>query len=251
MKRRSLLVAALASSFVPPAGDAQEAGSQGEKRAPDVPPVATFSIAALDPETGEIGVAVQSRIVAVGAIVPFARAGVGAVATQARANVGYGRLGLLALGSGLDAEETLDLLIREDPLRESRQVGVLDASGTTARFTGSECHGWAGGAGGENFTVQGNILEGPAVVEAMAEAYQNSEGVLAERLLAALRAGQEAGGDRRGRQSAALLVVREGWGYGGVGDRLRDLRVDEHPEPIRELERVYRAHRNLFPRPEP
>lgn len=216
----------------------------------DVPPVATFSIVAVDPDTGEIGVAVQSKIVGVGAIVPFARAGVGAVATQAYANTGYGPLALQAMEAGMSARDTVNLLITRDPLRESRQVGVIAADGTAAQFTGHQCHGWAGGEVGEHFAVQGNILTGAEVVEAMAEAFRESEGVLAERLIAALRAGQEAGGDRRGRQSAALLVVREGWGYGGIGDRFRDVRVDDHETPVEELEKVYQKHRALFPRPE-
>lgn len=214
------------------------------------PPVATFSIVAVDRETGEIGVAVQSKIVGVGSIVPFARAGVGAVATQAFANTGYGPLGLLAMEAGMNAKDTLALVTRDDPARDSRQVGVVTAAGDADSFTGKDCHGWAGSKVGDGYAVQGNILAGPAVVEAMAAAFEESEGVLAERLIAALRAGQEAGGDRRGRQSAALLVVRKGWGYGGVGDRLRDVRVDEHEKPIEELERVYRMHRELFPRPE-
>ena len=212
-------------------------------------PVATFSIVAIDPETGEIGVAVQSKIVGVGAIVPFAKAGVGAVATQSYANTGYGPLALLAFESNLDAAANIELLTRDDPLKATRQVGVISANGDAANFTGSDCHEWAGGMTGENYAVQGNILAGPEVIEAMAKAFENRKGVLAERLIAALAAGQEAGGDRRGRQSASLLVVRDSWGYGGVSDRFRDVRVDDHPTPITELERVYRIHRDLFPRP--
>ena len=219
-------------------------------RADAPPPVATFSIVAVDPDTGEIGVAVQSKIVGVGSIVPFAKAGVGAVATQSYANVGYGPLGLLALDSGLTPDKTLNLLTRDDPLRESRQVGIIAADGTSANFTGKECHSWAGGKIGKNYAVQGNILAGPEVIDAMATAFENTSGVLAERLIAALRAGQKAGGDKRGRQSAALLIVRDGWGYGGLNDRYRDIRVDEHETPIKELERVYRKHLELFPRPD-
>ena len=214
------------------------------------PPVATFSIVAVDPDTVEIGVAVQSKIVGVGSIVPFAKAGVGAVATQSFANTGYGPLGLLALQSNLDPDQTIKLLTGNDPLHPSRQVGVISASGEAATFTGDDCHGWAGGLTGENYAVQGNILTGPEVVEAMAKAFEETEGVLAERLIASLAAGQEAGGDKRGRQSASLLIVREGWGCGGVDDRFRDVRVDDHATPIAELERVYRLHRKLFPRPE-
>lgn len=213
------------------------------------PPVATFSIVAVDPDTGEIGVAVQSKIVGVGSIVPFAKAGVGAVATQSFANTGYGPLGLLALQSDLDPDQTIKLLTENDPLHPSRQVGVISADGEAATFTGDDCHGWAGGLTGENYAVQGNILTGPEVVEAMARAFEEAEGVLAERLIAALAAGQEAGGDKRGRQSASLLIVRESWGYGGIDDRFRDVRVDDHATPIAELERVYRLHRELFPRP--
>ncbi|MEM6280198.1 MAG: DUF1028 domain-containing protein [Verrucomicrobiota bacterium] len=212
--------------------------------------MATFSIVAMDPETGEIGVAVQSRIVGVGAVVPFARAGVGAIATQAYANTGYGPLALQALEAGLSSEETRNLLVRDDPLREMRQFGLVSFDGSSASFTGQRCLTWAGSIVGENFAVQGNILTGPTVVEAMAKAFGESEGILAERLIAALHAGQSAGGDSRGKQSAALLVVREGWGYGGVNDRFRDIRVDDHETPIRELERVYYLHRQLFPRPD-
>ncbi len=213
------------------------------------PPVATFSIVAVDPDTGEIGVAVQSKIVGVGSIVPFAKAGVGAIATQSFANTGYGPLGLLALQSDLDPDQTIKLLTENDPLHPSRQVGVISADGEAATFTGDDCHGWAGGLTGENYAVQGNILTGPEVVEAMAKAFEEAEGVLAERLIASLAAGQEAGGDKRGRQSASLLIVRESWGYGGIDDRFRDVRVDDHATPIAELERVYRLHRELFPRP--
>lgn len=213
------------------------------------PPVATFSIVAVDPDTGEIGVAVQSKIIGVGSIVPFAKAGVGAVATQSFANTGYGPLALRAFSEGISPDEVIRILTLDDPLRERRQVGVIDAHGKAANFTGKECHGWAGGIVGENFSVQGNILTGRAVVEEMARAFAETKGVLAERLIAALHAGQAAGGDSRGRQSAALLIVREGWGYGGIDDRYRDIRVDEHEAPIKELERVYRKHRALFPRP--
>lgn len=213
------------------------------------PPVATFSIVAVDPDTGEIGVAVQSKIVGVGSIVPFAKAGVGAIATQSFANTGYGPLGLLALQSDLDPDQTIKLLTENDPLHPSRQVAVISANGEAATFTGDDCHGWAGGLTGENYAVQGNILTGPEVVEAMAKAFEEAEGVLAERLIASLAAGQEAGGDKRGRQSASLLIVRESWGYGGIDDRFRDVRVDDHATPIAELERVYRLHSELFPRP--
>jgi uncharacterized Ntn-hydrolase superfamily protein len=211
----------------------------------------TFSIIAVDVATGEIGVAVASRVVGVGAIVPFAKAGVGAVATQSFANLRYGPVGLVALELKIDPGKALTLLTADDPLREERQVGLINAAGLAANYTGASCLSWAGGIAGDGFSVQGNILTGPEVLAAMAEAFTNTGGELSERLLAALHAGEDAGGDQRGKQSAALLVVREGWGYGGLSDRFRDIRVDEHPEPVQELERVYRAHCKLFPRPDP
>lgn len=214
------------------------------------PTVATFSIVAVDRETGEIGVAVQSRIVGVGAIVPWAKAGVGAVATQAFANVRYGPVGLAILELGSTPEQAIEMMTRQDPQKASRQLGIVDASGAAATFTGEACQEWAGGLTGDGYAVQGNILAGESVVTAMAHAFENAKGVLAERLIAALEAGQVEGGDKRGRQSAALLVVRESWGYGGLNDRFRDIRVDEHPEPIAELRRVYEKHRALFPRPD-
>ena len=214
------------------------------------PTVATFSIVAVDRETGEIGVGVQSKIVGVGAIGPWARAGVGAIATQAAANVRYGPVGLLMMEVGTTPEQTIEMLTGQDPGKAVRQVGIVSASGETATFTGEECNGWAGGKTGDGYAVQGNILTGEAVVDAMAKAYEETDGLLAERLLAALEAGQEAGGDKRGKQSAGLLIVREGWGYGGLNDRFRDIRVDEHEQPIRELRRVYERHRALFRRPD-
>lgn len=247
MKGPLLFSLLLIGSWSPADEEASPPQNAGD---PAGPTVATFSIVAVDRKTGEIGVAVQSKIVGVGAIVPFAKAGVGAVATQAFANTGYGPLGLLAMEAGLDVDDTLELLVREDPRAESRQVGIVSAGGQSATFSGTDCHGWAGARNGDGYAVQGNILAGPEVIEAMAETFEESDGVLPERLIASLRAGQEAGGDRRGRQSAALLVVRKGWGYGGLGDRFRDIRVDEHETPIEELDRIYRRHRELFPRPE-
>lgn len=226
------------------------AGSMVSQAAEPPPWCGTFSIVAVDVATGEIGVAVASRVVGVGAIVPFARAGVGAVATQSYANLRYGPVGLMALELGIDPTKALTLLTSNDPLRAERQVGIIDAAGRNANFTGESCLTWAGAIAGKGFSVQGNILTGPEVLDAMAEAFTNTTGELSERLLAALHAGEKAGGDRRGKQSAALLVVREGWGYGGLNDRFRDIRVDEHPEPVQELDRVYRAHCMLFPRPE-
>jgi uncharacterized Ntn-hydrolase superfamily protein len=208
--------------------------------------VATFSIVAFEPETKALGVAVQSRFLAVGAIVPWARAGVGAVATQAMANFNYGPRGLDLMSRGKTAEETLRALISSDDEREHRQLGVVDARGRVATFTGSECFEWAGGVAGEHYAAQGNILVGRETVEAMAETFETTTGDLAGRLLAALDAGQTAGGDSRGKQSAALLVVKEGGGYGGNNDRLLDLRVDDHPEPIRELIRIRELHTLYF-----
>lgn len=211
----------------------------------------TFSIVAVDPKTGEIGVAVQSKFIAVGAVVPWAKAGVGAIATQSYANTSYGPVGLELLSQGLHPEEVLERLISADPDRELRQVGIVDAQGRAAAFTGEKCLPWAGHIVGENFACQGNILAGKEVVEAMAEAFLQTSGTLAERLLSALFAGQKAGGDRRGQQSAALLVVKEKGGYGGFNDRYIDLRVDDHPRPIEELKRLYELHQLYFAPPKP
>jgi uncharacterized Ntn-hydrolase superfamily protein len=208
--------------------------------------VATFSIVAFEPETKALGVAVQSKFLAVGAIVPWARAGVGAVATQAMANFNYGPRGLDLMSRGKTAEETVEALISSDDEREHRQLGVVDARGRAATFTGSECFEWAGGVAGEHYAAQGNILVGRDTVEAMAKTFEATAGDLAGRLLAALDAGQAAGGDSRGKQSGALLVVKEGGGYGGNNDRLMDLRVDDHPEPIRELIRIRELHTLYF-----
>jgi uncharacterized Ntn-hydrolase superfamily protein len=207
----------------------------------------TYSIAACDLEAREWGVAVQSRFLAVGAAVPFAAAGVGAIATQALANVAYGPDGLALLEKGQSAEQVVVELTRADDGRDDRQLGVVDAHGAGATFTGSACVDWAGGLAGHCFAAQGNILVSEATVYALAETFMASAGSpLAERLLASLAAAQQAGGDRRGQQSASLLVVREGGGYGGRSDRLVDLRVDEHAAPIIELERIYEVHRTLF-----
>jgi uncharacterized Ntn-hydrolase superfamily protein len=208
--------------------------------------VATFSIVAFDPETEALGVAVQSKFLAVGSIVPWARAGVGAVATQAMANYNYGPRGLEMMAGGRSAEETVEALISADAEREHRQVGVVDARGRGATFTGSESFEWAGGLTGEHYAAQGNILVGRETIEAMARAFEDTTGDVAGRLLAALDAGQQAGGDSRGKQSAALLVVRKGSGYGGDNDRVVDLRVDDHPEPIKELLRLQGLHTLYF-----
>ncbi len=200
--------------------------------------VATFSIVGFDPETGELGVAVASKFLAVGAVVPHARAGVGAVATQAFANTSYGPEGLRLLDVGMSPHDVLEKLTGNDAEKERRQVGIVGANGASATFTGKECIPWAGGKAGRYYACQGNILVCEATVEAMALAFETSEGELGVRLVKALRAGDEAGGDARGRQSAALLVVKEGGGYGGFNDRYMDLRVDDHPQPIDELERI-------------
>jgi uncharacterized Ntn-hydrolase superfamily protein len=226
------------------------AGCAGAPAAQGPPRIATFSIVAVDRETGELGVAVESKFIAVGAVVPYAKAGVGAVATQALGNTTFGPEGLALMAKGTAPAEALAALLAKDPRAARRQVALVDAQGRVAAHTGARCLEWAGDVQGEGFSCQGNILAGEAVVQAMSKAYRASEGVLAERLLAALEAGQRAGGDRRGRQSAALLVVHEGWGYGGLSDRFRDLRVDDHPTPIAELRRIYGLHRKVFPRPE-
>jgi uncharacterized Ntn-hydrolase superfamily protein len=203
------------------------------------PSPATFSIVAADPETGEAGVAVASRFFAVGNVVPFARAGVGAIATQSFANTTFGPRGLELLEKGLSPDEVVLVLTRSDEGRDQRQLGVVAATGAAATFTGPKCNPWAGGRRGPGYAVQGNILAGEAVVAAMEKAFLDSKGrSLAERLYAAIVAGDAAGGDTRGRQSAALVVARARGGYGGYTDRAVDLRVDDHEAPIVELGRI-------------
>ena len=211
--------------------------------------VATFSIVGFDPATQELGVAVQSKFVAVGAIVPWAKAGVGAIATQSYANTAYGPEGLRLMADGKTAQETLDHLTRYDPEQAKRQVGIVDALGRAATFTGSECFAYAGGITGKHYAAQGNILVSSATVEAMAREFEDNRGCLAERLICALQAGQRGGGDARGKQSAALLVVRDKGGYGGYTDRAVDLRVDDHVDPIEELMRVYNIYSLYFADP--
>ncbi|KJE28315.1 hypothetical protein LG52_1167 [Geobacillus kaustophilus] len=213
--------------------------------------VATFSIVAFDPTTGELGIAVQSKFLGVGAVVPWAKAGVGAVATQSYANTSYGPRGLEWMAKGKSAQETLELLVADDSERDLRQVGIVDAKGRSATFTGEKCYPWAGGITGPNYAAQGNILAGEETVRAMGRTFEQTKGPLAERLLKALQAGQVAGGDRRGQQSAALLVVKEGGGYGGYNDRYIDLRVDDHPRPIEELIRLYQLRQLYFEKPHP
>ncbi len=203
------------------------------------PDPATFSIVAADPDAGEVGVAVASRFFAVGTVVPHARAGAGAVATQAYANTTYGPRGLDLLASGLTPAEVVTVLTRSDDGAQRRQVGVVDASGYSATFTGPGCNAWAGGRSGPGYAVQGNILVGEPVVAAMEASFQSNAGKpLAVRLLAALAAGDAAGGDARGHQSAALIVARTGGGYGGFSDRAIDIRVDDSRDPFGELRRL-------------
>jgi len=193
-------------------------------------------------------VAVTSKFPAVGSGVPWAKAGVGAVATQAAANLAFGEEGLKLMARGLSAQAALQKVVQADAGREDRQVGMVDAKGKAATFTGKNCFTWAGGRTGEHYAVQGNILVGAETVEAMAKSFEASKGELADRLLLALDAGQAAGGDRRGRESAAILVVRKGAGYGGKGDRWVDLRVDDNPEPLREMRRLLEIHHLYFGR---
>lgn len=209
---------------------------------PDLSRPSTFSIVARDPSNGDLGVIVQSKFPAVGSVVPWAKANVGVIATQAWANVGYGPNGLELLGAGKSASQTLKILLDGDDGREHRQIGIVDAKGQAVAHTGKECMEWAGQVVGEGFACQGNILAGESVVADMAEAYENAEGDLLDKLFAGLIAGQAAGGDRRGMQSASILVVREKGGYEGGNDRYVDVRVDEHPSPIEELVRIFNIY---------
>jgi uncharacterized Ntn-hydrolase superfamily protein len=207
----------------------------------------TYSLVACDLERGQWGVAVQSKFLAVGALVAWAEPQVGAVATQAHANPRYGPDGLAALREGLTADEVVERLTRADEGRDERQLGIVDGRGGGATYTGSECHEWAGGVAGPGYAAQGNILVSEETVTALAWTFEASAGrPLAERLLDALTAAQAAGGDRRGQQSAALLVVQKDRGYAGLSDVLVDLRVDDHERPIEELRRLYGLHQELF-----
>lgn len=211
----------------------------------------TFSIVAYDPAEEAWGVAVASKFLAAGAVVSWARAGAGAVATQALARVSFGPDGLAMLAAGKSASETLAALLAADPGREDRQVGIVDAHGGAAAHTGANCFAWAGHRVGEGFTCQGNILTGPETLDAMAETFQAARGELADRLVAALRAGDTAGGDRRGKQAAGVLVVRHNGGYGGDNDRYLDLRVDDDPEPVKRLQELVAMHHLFFGKPKP
>jgi uncharacterized Ntn-hydrolase superfamily protein len=211
------------------------------------PPVATYSICACDLAAGQWGVATQSKFLAVGSVVPWAAPEVGAIATQSYANPRYGPDGLALLRDGLSAEEVVQRLTAADEDREVRQLGVVDGEGRAATFTGSGCHAWAGGRTGDAYTAQGNILVSGATVDALATTFEASGGSpLVERLLDCLDAAEAAGGDRRGRQSAALLVVERDGGYAGLSDSLVDLRVDDHEDPLGELRRIHRIHDMLF-----
>ncbi|MFQ3295299.1 MAG: putative Ntn-hydrolase superfamily protein, partial [Natrialbaceae archaeon] len=216
------------------------------------PRPATFSIVARDPETDAVGVAVHSKFISVGSVVPFASADAGAIATQSFANVAYGPDGLDHLREGKPASETVDALVEADDEAPQRQVGIIGQDGSVAAFTGEECFDVAGDIQGETYTVQGNILENRETLEAMAEAYETTDGGLPEQLLAALHAGNDAGGDQRGEQSAAMYVVKPEGGYDGKNDRWIDVRVDDHENPIDELERVFRLYDvTLLEREEP
>jgi uncharacterized Ntn-hydrolase superfamily protein len=212
----------------------------------------TFSIVARDPETDAVGVAVQSKFVGVGAVVPFVSADAGAVATQSFANVAYGPDGLELLRDGHEAGAAVDRLTEQDPEAPQRQVGIVAQDGSVAAFTGEECFDHASDRQGENYTVQGNILENRETIDAMAETFEETDGGLPEKLIAALHAGNDAGGDQRGEQSAALYVAKPEGGYDGNNDRWIDVRVDDHDHPIDELERVFRIYDvTLLEREEP
>jgi uncharacterized Ntn-hydrolase superfamily protein len=200
--------------------------------------VSTFSIVAVDLERKEWGVAVASKYLAVGAVVPWARAGVGAVATQSYVNVTYGPRGLELLASGKSAEEVLKQLTDTDKGKDTRQAAIVDAKGNVANFTGTGCLAWAGAKSGKHYSCQGNLLAGEGVVNAMAQAFEEAKGPLAWRLMGALEAGEKAGGDKRGKQSAAILVVRDQGGPSGFNDRMIDFRVDDHETPVQELARI-------------
>jgi uncharacterized Ntn-hydrolase superfamily protein len=208
--------------------------------------VSTYSIAACDLEAGQWGVATQSKFLGVGSVVPWAEPGVGAIATQAYANPRYGPDGLALLREGLSAQEVVDRLTAADEGRNHRQVGVVDGRARGATFTGRECMDWAGGRTGDCYAAQGNILVSAETVDAIAETFESAQGTLAERLLDCLDAAQAAGGDRRGQQSAALVVVERDGGYAGLSHEVVDLRVDEHERPLEELRRIYGMHQAIF-----
>jgi len=221
----------------------------GETQAADKP-VATYSIVAFDPVTGDLGIAVQSKFFGVGSVVPWAKAGVGAVATQSYANTTYGPKGLELMAAGKSPEETLKILTDSDPGRDQRQVGMVDARGRAASFTGRACNAWAGHKVGKHYAAQGNILAGEAVVGDMAAAFEKArkkpDTELADWLVAGLAAAEAAGGDKRGRQSSALLVVREKGGYARFNDRFIDIRAEDHKTPVKELVRLLELHKKFY-----
>jgi uncharacterized Ntn-hydrolase superfamily protein len=210
------------------------------------PVVSTYSIVAVDLDAEQWGVAVQSKFLSVGSVVPWAEPHVGAVATQAYANPRYGPNGLALLREGLSAEEVVERLTSEDEGRDHRQLGIVDAKGNAATYTGKECMDWAGGRTGEGYAAQGNILVSGETVDAMAESFEGSSGPLAVRLIDCLAAAQAAGGDSRGQQSSALLVVQQDGGYAGMSDTVVELRVEDHERPIEELRRIYTLHDEIF-----
>jgi len=210
------------------------------------PVITTYSIAACDLDEGQWGVATQSKFLAVGSVVPWAEPGVGAIATQAYANPRYGPQGLDLLREGLSAEEVVERLTSADDGRDHRQLGVVDGQGRGASYTGAECLDWAGGRTGECYAAQGNILVSAETVGAIAETFEASSGPLAERLMDCLDAAQAAGGDRRGQQSAALLVVEKDAGYAGLSDVVVELRVEDHERPLEELRRLFGLHQAIF-----
>lgn len=211
----------------------------------------TFSIVAYDPDENAWGVAVASKFLAAAALVSWAQAGAGAVATQSYAKVGFGSDGLKLLSEGKSASETLALLLKDDDNREQRQVGIVDAQGNVAAHTGNNCNDWAGNKSGQYFSVQGNILTGADVLDAMADSFQNAQGELADRLVTALRAAESAGGDKRGKQSAGVLVVKPNGGYGGDNDRYIDLRVDDDVQPVKKLRQLLKDHHLFFGEADP
>lgn len=213
------------------------------------PLIATFSIAARDPATGDLGVAVASKFLAVGAYVPTAKAGIGAVASQAAGNTTYGGRALELLASGASPAACAEEFEATDPGFQTRQLGIVAADGVSFTFTGSQCNAWAGGIAGENFAAQGNILTGADVVDAMVEVFHREDLPFPERLTECLVAADAAGGDSRGRQSAALLVVGAGKGFGSLTDRWIDLRIDDHEQPVAELVRLLELHRSFFDKP--
>src|SRR5499426_3355010 len=205
-----------------------------------LPTVSTFSIVAIDPQTGEMGVAVASRYFSVGSVVPWAMADVGAVATQANVNVGYGQQAIDLLRQGMTAQEALKKIMADDKFegKDGRQVAIVDAKGNVAAFTGPNAPKWAGDRQGKTWSAQGNILVGPQVPESMGKAFESTQGELAEKLFAALKAGDAAGGDSRGRQSASMLLVRKGGGRNTNNDRYIYINVDDNPDPFTELRRL-------------